>query len=133
MTHTMPKGRDMYAPSDAPSAYPFPILWPGGNKASDLARNLLSSHDHVYECLDSFQRRAQSCYFPHTPDEVTKKEVERFLIDAEGNADKFPDMLALIFATLATGMQMGVWDKHGGAWVSGAVEKTRITSDVYCE
>lgn len=119
----------MYAPTDGPSAYPFPMMQ-GGNGASDLARALLQSHKHVYECIDFFQRRSQSCYFPHTPDEVTRKEVERFLADAEGNAEKFPDMLALIFATVATGMQMGVYDKHGG-WQPGVVEESRKTSDVY--
>ncbi|CAK4031782.1 transcriptional regulatory [Lecanosticta acicola] len=129
LTHTVPRGRDMYLPPDGPSAYPFPIMQ-GGNSAAELARGLLRSHDLVYETVDIFQRRAQSCYFPHTPDEVTKREVERFLSDAEGNAEKYPDMLALIFATMATGMQMGVYDRHGG-WVAGAVEDTRRTSDVY--
>lgn len=123
----------MYAASDGAAAYPFPILWHGGNSAVEMARTLLNSHEEIYACLDMFQRRAQSCYFPHTPeDEVTKKEVERFLSDVEGNAEKFPDMLALIFATLATGMQMGVYDVHGG-WVADVVEETRKKSDVYCE
>lgn len=54
------------------------------------------------------------------------------MADAEANAERFPDMLALIFATLATGMQMGVHDKHGD-WLPGAVEQTRKTSDVYGE
>lgn len=122
----------MYASTDESPAYPFPIIWHGGTSAVDLAQSLLTSHDEIYACLDMFQRRAQSCYFPHTPDEVTKKEVERFLSDVEGNAEKFPDMLALIFATLATGMQMGVYDVHGG-WVADLVEQTRKKSDVYCE
>lgn len=120
----------MYAASDGSAAYPFPIIWHGGNSAVEMARTLLTSHDEIYACLDMFQRRAQSCYFPHTPDEVTKKEVERFLSDVEGNAERFPDMLALIFATLATGMQMGVYDLHGD-WIAGAVEDTRRKSDVY--
>lgn len=122
----------MYASSDESAAYPFPIIWHGGNSAVEMARALLTSHDEIYACLDMFQRRAQSCYFPHTPDEVTKKEVERFLSDMEGNAERFPDMLALIFATLATGMQMGVYDLHG-EWSAEAVEATRRKSDVYRE
>ncbi|KAK4504246.1 hypothetical protein PRZ48_005162 [Zasmidium cellare] len=129
LTHAMPKGRDMYAVPEG-SPYPFPMLQ-GGNSLSDLARTLLvPNEDMIYESLEMFQRRAQSCYFPHTPDEVTRREVERFMADAEANAERFPDMLALIFATLATGMQMGVYDKHGD-WLPGAVEQTRKTSDVY--
>lgn len=127
LTHTLPKGREMYA---APEGSSYPFLLPFAGDASALAHNLLGSHSDVYAALDHFQERAQSCYFPHTPDEVTRREVERFLSDAEGNAERHPDMLALIFATLATGMQMGVYDKHNG-WRPGAVEEDRIRSDVY--
>jgi hypothetical protein len=97
-----------------------------------MARDLLPPEDEIYAYLNMFQKRAQSCYFPHTPDELTRREVERFLDGVEENADKYPDMLALIFAMLATAMQMGTWDRHGG-WVVGAVEQSRRHSDVYSE
>jgi hypothetical protein len=119
----------MYAAPDGPAMYPFPMMH-GGNSAVEMVRALLTSHDEIFQCLDMFQRRAQSCYFPHTPDEVTRWEVERFLDDKEKNAEQYPDMLALIFATMATGMQMGVYDRHG-EWVPGAVEESRRKSDVY--
>lgn len=107
-------------------------LWGGGSGAKDMARNLLASHDEIYQHLDMFQRRAQSCYFPHTPDELTRREVSRFLERTEENAENHPDMLALIFTMVATAMQMGVYDQHG-EWTQGAVEASRVTSDVYSE
>ncbi|KXT11213.1 hypothetical protein AC579_10007 [Pseudocercospora musae] len=129
LTHTIPRGKDLYHHGQS-SLYPFSILWPSGNGAGDMARSLLPPHDHVLQCLDVFQKRAQSCYFPHTPDELTRKEVERFLGDAVDYAERAPDMLALIFAMLATALQMGVYDRYGG-WAEGAVEETRRNSDVY--
>lgn len=131
LTHTMPKlARDMYAPGG--SMYPFPIMWTHSNDPSNLVR-MLPPPERLFQILDMFQCRAQSCYFPHTPDEVTKKEVERFLSNAEWNAERCPDMLALIFATLATGLQMGQCERSGGQWIAGAVEATRRESDIFRE
>lgn len=65
------------------------------------------------------------------PDECTKKEVGRFLDNVEHNAALHPDMLALLFATLAQGLQYGVYDKYGERWVAGAVETESKKSDVY--
>ena len=93
---------------------------------------VLPVHEELFKCLELFQRRAQPCSFPHTPHEITKREVERFLEDKERNANQFPDMLALLFATLACGLQMGQYDKNGGQWVQGAVEATRnLRSDPF--
>lgn len=129
LTHTVPKGRDMYA-AGYPT-YPFPVI---PNHSSSLALlKVLPEMDEILACLDMFQRRAQSCSFPHTPEEVTKKEVERFLDDAEHNAEKAPDMLALIFVTLATGLQMGQYDRNGGKWDQAASTATRARSDVFCK
>jgi len=125
----MPKlAQNMYTSSD--SMYPFPTLWAGSDVSSSLVQ-VLPAREELFDILDSFQKRAQACSFPHTPDEVTKREVERFLADTEGNAERFPDMLALIFIALATGLQMGQYDRSGGQWVAGAVEATRKKSDVY--
>lgn len=107
-------------------------LWGGGSGAKDMARDLLASHDEIYKWLDMFQQRAQSCYFPHTPDELTRREVSRFLERTEENAEQHPDMLALIFTMVATAMQMGVYDEHD-EWIPGAVEQSRFQSDVYSE
>lgn len=108
----MPKGKDMYAPED--TSYPFPVVTQFATTSQLL--QLLPDQDDLFACLDLFQHRAQACSFPHMPEEVTKREVERFLADRERNANLFPDMLALIFATLATGLQMGQYDRNGGTW-----------------
>ncbi|KAI9830528.1 MAG: hypothetical protein M1819_005486 [Sarea resinae] len=59
------------------------------------------------------------------------KEIDRFLSDTEGNAFKHADMLALIFAALALGLQNGVFDRNGGQWVQGAMESELSKGDVY--
>lgn len=126
LTHSLPKGRDFYASDDEPS-YPFPVV-EGRSSIAGLAA-ILPEPDMLFSCLDSFQRRAQSCSFPHMPDEVTRKEVQRFLDDKEKNAEVHPDMLALIFATVATGVQMGQYDRSGGQWNRDDLERMRRTSD----
>ena len=42
-------------------------------------------------------------------------------------------MLALLFATLAQGLQDGVFDKFGGKWVVGSVEQESKKGDVYSQ
>lgn len=62
---------------------------------------------------------------------MTRKEVQRFLDNKEKNAELHPDMLALIFATVATGMQMGQYDRSGSQWDRDDLEGTRRTSDAF--
>ncbi|KAK6433053.1 hypothetical protein LTR95_010768, partial [Oleoguttula sp. CCFEE 5521] len=131
LTHTMPKGQDMYPPQG--SMYPFPMMRVGDNTTAALLV-LLPPREEVFECLDFFSKQAQSCSFPHMPDEVTKKEVGRFLDEAgedPARMENNSNMLALIFATLATGMQMGVHDRSGEQWIEGAVEDAAQRSDCY--
>lgn len=113
------------------SLYPFPTLWTTGNSAADVA-GILPPRKDILHYLDIFQKRAQSCYFPHTTDELSKNEVERFLSDVPNNATQAPDMLALIFAMLATAYQMGVHDQYEG-WKDGALEANRLHSDFFSE
>jgi len=40
-------------------------------------------------------------------------------------------MLALVFCTLAQGLQNGVYDKYGERWVAGAVETESKKGDVW--
>lgn len=129
LTHTVPTGKDVYA-TGYPT-YPFPVV-PNCSTSVELLR-ILPERTELLTCLDMFQRRAQSCSFPHAPEEATRKEVERFLDDAEYNAEKVPDMLALIFVTLATGMQMGQYDRNGGKWDKESSEKIRGQGDVFCK
>ena len=94
---------------------------------------LLPPEQDLFFYLDAFQRRAQFCSFPHVPDQCTNNEVRRFLENLEHNAALYPDMLALLFATLAQGLQDGVYDKFGGKWVAGSVEQESKKGDVYSQ
>ena len=125
----MPRGTDIFAFQMATS-HPFPTLWPAKDGAGVLIQ-LLPSKDEIFLYLDAFQQRAQSCSFPHVPEECTKKEVERFLANVEHNALVHPDMLALLFTTLAQGLQSGVYDRGGGQWVAGAMDEDSKKGDVY--
>lgn len=93
----------------------------------------LPPDEHIFTYLDEFQRRAQSCSFPHVPEECTKTEVQRFLADRYHNASVNPDMLALLFTTIAQGLQNGCYDVCGGQWVRGAMATECEKGDVYSE
>lgn len=124
LTHPMPTGKNMYAPGG--TAYPFPVIANFTDTVQLL--ELLPEREELFACLDVFQRHAQACSFPHMPDNVTKRGIERFLSDRERNAELCPEMLALIFATLATGLQMGKYDKDRGRWTE---ENTKDNREVY--
>lgn len=129
LTHAVPRGTDIFAFQLATS-YPFPTLWSAKDDTSSLIK-LLPPEQDLFFYLDAFQRRAQYCSFPHVPDQCTNSEVRRFLENVEHNAALYPDMLALLFATLAQGLQDGVYDKYGEKWVAGGVETESKKGDVY--
>ena len=112
------------------TAFPFPTVWPASDEASGLLA-AIPNEEEVFGYLDAFQRRSQSCSFPHMPDECTHGEVKRFLENVEHNAVANPDMLALLFATMAQGAQSGVYDKYGERWIAGAMEVEAQRGDVY--
>ena len=87
--------------------------------------------EDIYVYLDAFQARASSCSFPHVPLECTRIEIERFMSNKEHNALVHPDMLALLFATLAQGLQNGVFDRCGGRWIHEVMEDESKKGDVY--
>lgn len=119
----------MYAVED--TSYPFHVL--EKFTTIDSLVELLPARDELFACLELFQRRAQACTFPQTPHELPlrTRDIERFLEDGHRNASNSPDTLALLFAMLATGLQMGQYDRSGGEWVEGAVEASRRQSDAY--
>jgi hypothetical protein len=90
----------------------------------------LPPKDEIMGYLRAFDVRAQTSSFPHIPNEMTAKEFEEFLSNASYNAWTNPDMLALLFATMAQGAQVGVFDKHG-EWVAGAMEAETKKGDVF--
>ncbi|KAI9815597.1 MAG: hypothetical protein M1832_005458 [Thelocarpon impressellum] len=129
VTYAAPRGEDVFAFQDAP-CFPFGTFW----RADGLGPapvHCLPPRDEIFAYLDAFQKRAQSCSFPHVPEEITRKEVERFLENSHDNAVRHPAMLALIFAALAQGLQNGVYDKSGGRWVAGAMEAEAWKGDMY--
>lgn len=85
--------------------FPFPALWTATSPPSELLQ-ILQPHEDLFAFIDSFTRMGQGFVFPYLPEELTKKEVQHFLQDAEQNANKHPDYLALIFAASALGEQL---------------------------
>ena len=113
-----------------PASHPFHSLGSAKHETSALIK-LLPSRDDIHFYLRAFQRRSLSCSFPHIPEECSEPEVQRFLDDVEHNAAAHPNTLALLFATLAQGLQDGIYDRNGQAWIAGAVELELLKGDVY--
>jgi len=112
------------------TSHPFPTLWSAQDDTSTITR-LLPPEQDLYYYIEAFQARAQACSFPYVPEECTTVEVKRFIDGLEHNAACYPDMLALLFATLAQGVQNGIYDKDGEKWVAGSVEAESKKGDVY--
>ena len=112
------------------ASHPFPTLWSAKDGTSSLVQ-LLPSKEDIFLLIEGFQCRAQSCSFPHLPEECTRREIERFLENVETNAQVHPDMLALLFSTLALGVHNAAYDRYGGKWVAGAMEDETKKGDVY--
>lgn len=129
LSHAKPRAIDVSAFQMATS-HPFPTLWCAKDDTSTLMK-LLPPQQDLFFYLDAFQRRAQSCSFPYLPAECTTNEVRRFLDNIEHNAAIHPEMLALLFATLAQGLQHGIYDKYGEKWVPGTVDAESKKGDVY--
>lgn len=126
---SVPRGADIFA-FQLTTSHPFPTLWSAKDETAGLVE-LLPSNEDIHFYLASFQRRVQSCSFPHLPDECTEAEVRRFLDNIDHNAAVHPNMLALLFATLAQGLQDGVYDRNGEKWIAGSVEAESQKGDVY--
>ncbi|KAI5195008.1 hypothetical protein E4T39_08399 [Aureobasidium subglaciale] len=109
LSHAMPRALDMYATQDA--MYPFPTLWPAMSRTQGLLQ-CLPSRDNLFLYLESFSRKAQGFAFPYVPEELTQREVEHFLENIEENAEKVPDLLGLMFAALALGVQLDTFDSR---------------------
>lgn len=112
------------------TSHPFPTLWSAGDDTLTLVK-LLPPEQDLFFYLDAFQRRAHLSSFPYVPEECSNNEVRIFLDNLEQNAAVHPDMLALLFSTLAQGLQDGVYDRCGEKWVSGSLEAESKKGDVY--
>lgn len=111
-------------------SHPFPTLWSAKEDTSALIRVLPPDED-LFFYIDAFQNRVRASSFPYIPEECTHEEVQKFLENIEHNAALHPDALALLFTTLALGLQDGVFDRCGEKWVAGSVEAESKKGDVY--
>ncbi|KAG8533757.1 uncharacterized protein KY384_001498 [Bacidia gigantensis] len=112
------------------NSYPFPTLWTAKDDTSSLIR-LLPQEQDLFFYLETFQRRSLLFSFPHVPDQIAEPDIRKFLENLEHNAALYPDLLALLFATLALGLQDGVYDKCGQKWSAGAVENESKKGEVF--
>lgn len=90
-----------------PTAYPFPYVKIGDNTTTALIK-LLPGKQEIFESLKTFREISRSFVVPQPPDKTREKEVQQFLSNIEHNAIKAPDMLALLFASLALVCHTGV-------------------------
>jgi hypothetical protein len=124
----MPRAADIYATQDA--MYPFPTLWPAMSRTQGLLQ-CLPPRDELYHYLASFSEKARGFAFPYVPEDLTQKEVERFLENAEENADKVPDLLALIFAALALGAQLDTFGSRPAE--TGIAQTSSRKGEIFCK
>lgn len=132
LTHLVPRGTDAVAFQTQPTN-PFPTFWRASEGTASLINLLPKDPQEILFYLGAFQRRGQSCSFPHLPDEFTEHEVQRFLSDVKENSEQHPEMLAMLFATLAQGIQNGAYDKYGGAWHAGTMESECKMGNAFSE
>jgi hypothetical protein len=92
----------------------------------------LPSLEQLYGYLDSFNQRAQGFAFPYVPADLTRKEVEHFLGNAQENAEKVPDLLALIFAAIALGVQLGTFEDQREA-PADALQAYSRKGELFCK
>ncbi|KAI4100982.1 MAG: hypothetical protein LQ339_005303 [Xanthoria mediterranea] len=130
LTHLVPRGADMAAFQIQPNN-PFPTFWRTAEGTSALINLLPKDPQETLFYINTFQHRAQSCSFPHLPDQCTGSEVQSFLSNVKENSEQHPDMLALIFATLAQGAQNGAYDKLGGTWHGQVMESQCRMGDAF--
>ena len=105
-------------PMDSTS-HPFPPLW--NSRPVSCLINVLPNKDEINALLDAFDHYASIGMFPCLPEECSRSRVQQFLDNIEHNSQVEPDMLALLFAALALGVQCGMYDRCGGSWIPGAI------------
>jgi hypothetical protein len=131
LAYLLPRGSDMFTPK-SPTPYPFPTLFEATpEKCIPQLLKCLPQGEELANRLIAFEERVSVCSFPYVPFETTKSEVDRFLKDAQKNAQMCPDMLALIFAAVALGGQHSIWDRSGDRSEAGAMYKENQRGDIY--
>ncbi|KAL1297949.1 hypothetical protein AAFC00_006461 [Neodothiora populina] len=131
LAFTIPRGADVYAGHN--SMYPFPALWQATLATKGLL-NLLEPREALLTYVDTFVNKAVGLMIPVLPEELTRKEVEKFLDDADQNALRYPDALALILAGSALGVQLGGDSKStdgvqkGDIFIAAAMQALRASA-----
>lgn len=92
----------------------------------------LPPSEQLFNYLDSFSQKAKGFAFPYVPEELTQKEVEHFLDNVQENAEKVPDLLALIFAALALGVQLDTFEGHEEAQTGASNTQSR-KGEIFCK
>ena len=104
------------------TSHPFPTLWK--SEPVSCLINVLPNKDEIIALLDAFEQYAAPLgMFPCLLEECSKSKVQLFLSNVEHNSQVHPDMLALLFATLALGVQCGTYDRCGSNWIPGVMPK----------
>jgi hypothetical protein len=123
----------MYASHNMPTYFAPTIFRAAPDECIVELLSCLPGKEEIFEHLTAFERRVNVCSFPHVPMEITRSEVERFLVDSKKNAQACPDMLALLFAAIATAIQHSIWDTCDGEWVANVMEAEAQKINVYSE
>jgi hypothetical protein len=114
------------------TSYPFPTLWTASEGTKELVK-VLPAYNDIFLYLQSLPCRAVPLAFPYVPERCSTTEVERFLSNLEHNALVHPEELGLLFASLALGLQHGIYDRYGEKWLKGATENETKRGDVFGE
>ncbi|KAF4552782.1 Diphthamide biosynthesis protein 3 [Elsinoe fawcettii] len=108
LTHPI-RGTSNLLLSEVPTVYPFPTIWTTSNWLEGL-RRCLEPEEDILDLLDSYIEREDAILTPRLTFGLGREEVELFLLRFEQNATSHPDVLALVFAILATEIQRKKYD-----------------------
>ena len=95
------------------TSHPFPTLWPARDGVDSLIQ-LLADKEELHTYLNAYESSAHSSTFSLSQEECSKARFELFLSNIEHNARVHPDLLALLFATLAHGRRYSLEDAQRG-------------------
>ncbi|GAM85151.1 hypothetical protein ANO11243_031550 [Dothideomycetidae sp. 11243] len=104
-----PSGPHQMFAGDGPTVYPFPTIWTTSTWIQGLYSCLEPLHS-IADLLTTSIDRDDSIVFPKPTYSVSVADVEKFLSYFENNATTYPDLLALIFAILASEMKRREYD-----------------------
>ena len=91
------------------TSYPFPTLWHARDGIDSLVQ-LLADKEELHTYLIAYESRTQSSTFALSQEKCSTARFELFLSNIEHNAHVHPDLLALLFATLAHGRRYSLED-----------------------